>query len=128
MKRNNLKETFRDENSGNVFDLDDVVDYYAPHITIDPEKAIIEYVRNRARRFVAMRDENGNRVFVSYKHEGRSVYANPTVSHNVESLALMEKQLKAKIKGTIKTHRIVKRRRQQELSGQVSIFEEFISV
>jgi hypothetical protein len=115
------KQTFINEFRSEVFSIDDVINFFEPYIEVDAEAAILKVKKDIARRLVSARDKNNNRIFISFKKDRDTYFSNPMTETDMDIVNAMEKQLRMKIIGLLKTHRAVKRRK-YILEGQTSIF------
>jgi len=120
--RKETKKAFISKYRLKTISLEDVIDFYEPYMDLDPEKAIEKLKKDMARRLIAVKDENGNRIFISFKLNGKTLYSNPDAESNLDVLNAMNNQLKQKIKGLQITRKIVTRRKRLIVDGQVSMF------
>ena len=117
-----VKQKFKYDFKEKTFELDNVIDFIDEYVVIDIEESIMNFKKKIARNFVAMK-ENKNRIFVGFKVGNSNKFANPRNIKDINVHDLMIEQLSNKIKGHMKTRRLVKIEKQKTIDGQVSIFE-----
>jgi len=104
-------------------DVEIATDYIEPELNIDPQIAIRAYAKNIVRRLIAIK-RNGERVYGSYRKNGRFIYSNIHNETNIETLERIEARVTRQEIGLQKYKASVQKRKNYVLQGQFEFAED----